>query len=179
MGVERAKQIVLLGPDCSGKSTLAELLSRHYSLPVIPNRKIKDSLELSESISARLNELLAGKDMILDQWQYPVDLVYEQVLSKSISPLSHFRENLEHKLAETDIIFVHVDATEVELRRRYALRGDELWDIEQIVQVAEAYREFMLDFPLPSITINTTDVLPEKVLELTVALLNKHIGGDL
>lgn len=178
MGVGvKAKQIVLLGPDCSGKTTLSQKIASHYGLEAIPNRKIRESGHLHHQMALRIRELHFGAPMLLDQWQFPVDIVYESALGAGKSPLMHNYDRIVEALSYTDILFVYLDASDEAIKERFEERGgDELWSLEQIYKVSAAYRAFMFPFSydLPVLKIDTTGKDQNTVWLEVQEGLNKH-----
>ena len=179
MGVGYAKRIVLVGPDCSGKSTLAKNLSSYYGIPVKANRRIPDDLEAVSSVIDVVRHLRdnPGAEFILDQWQYPVDIVYNRYLRNTASPMEHIEPIIVPYLKEAGVLFLHVDAHSEVLRERYKVRGDELWNAEQIVRVASAYRTY---FERPIVhyrRIDTSYGTPESVLKSAVVTIETFYRG--
>jgi hypothetical protein len=179
VGVEYAKRIVLVGPDCSGKSTLAKNLSSYYGIPVKANRRIPDDLEAVASVIDMVRHLRDNPDaeLILDQWQYPVDIVYNRHLRNTTSPMEHIEPVIVPYLNEAGVLFLHVDARSEVLRERYKVRGDELWNAEQIVHVASAYRTY---FERPKVhyrRIDTSYGTPESVLKSAVVTIETFYRG--
>lgn len=178
LGGNKSLKIVVLGPDCGGKSTLAKLLSEHYDIEVQPNRRIEDDLEAAISVMEITKKKVADPDVefILDQWHYPVDIVYNKTLRDTSSIMETVGKIIFPYLHRNDVLFLHVDAEDEELERRFNIRGDELWDIEQIKQVAQAYRIFLATSLLKTKRIDTTDKTPEEVLTEAITLIDEFYG---
>lgn len=165
--MEIAKRIVLVGPDCSGKSTLAGKLSKELGIKVYPNRRIPDDLDAVAAVLDFVRKVVRDSDeeFILDQWQYPVDIVYSRTLRHTQSPMETIEDLILPELIRGGVLFLFVDAADEELTRRFNHRGDELWNIDQILEVAQAYRDYYYHGAgmLPRERIDTTGATPHEV----------------
>ena len=177
--MEIAKRIVLLGPDCSGKSTLAEKLSKELGIKVYPNRRIPDDLDAVAAVLDFVRKVVRGSDeeFILDQWQYPVDIVYNRTLRHTQSPMEIIEDLILPELIKGGVLFLFVDASNEELIRRFNQRGDELWNIDQILEVAQAYRDYYHGAGmLPRERIDTTGATPHEVFLAAMEIINTQKG---
>src|SRR5690606_40159979 len=102
VGRKSAKRIVLLGPDCSGKSTLAEKLSKELGIKVYPNRRIPDDLDAVAAVLDFVRKVVRDSDeeFILDQWQYPVDIIYNRTLRHMPSPMETIERSEERRVGK-------------------------------------------------------------------------------
>lgn len=157
-------KLLLLGPDCGGKSTLAQMLGEHFGLKVYPNRRIKSALHALRAVLDFAIEIIPNEPFILDQWQYPVDIVYNQTLAQKTSPMSRIEDLMAEHFEKHKVLTLHVTASPETIAKRFAERGDELWDLEQILRVREAYPRYLTQSGLAYETIDTSDLTPEQVL---------------
>lgn len=162
-GGKRAKRIVLIGPDCSGKTTLASRISAHYDIVYLSNRRISNPLYAAAHVISFVKSSIveSGNGFVLDQWQYPVDIIYSSALRGERSVMLDVQPIILPYL--TDVLFLHLDASGAVLRERYEQRGDELWSIEQILVVAEEYRQQLPFLPIQYRTIDTSDRTGDEV----------------
>jgi cytidylate kinase len=144
LGAKRERKVILIGPDCSGKSTVAEYLAQQYGVLPIGNRRINDDMEAALHVLNFVNTSVRKDDapFVLDQFMYPVDIVYNKVLRDSESVMTKVEPLIVKHLVEQDVLFLHVDADSKTITERFEQRGDELWDLEQILKVAQAYRTY-------------------------------------
>lgn len=177
-------KVIFIGPDCGGKSTLAALYAREVGVPLTSHRKMKDDLTTLASVSSDV--LIAQKHphlpVVRDQWPFPVDIIYQRTALKSSSILSGVAGYLGVGYRKAGFIFVYVTATPEEISKRLAVRGDELWNEEQILAVEKDYeRAFVNDeFKIHMIRVDTTGKDPlDQVHEVIerVNNLQKQIGG--
>jgi AAA domain len=169
-------KIILIGPDCSGKSNLATRLGHHYGCRIIGNRRIKDDLEAAYSVLefTRRHVASPSSSFVLDQWQYPVDIIYNKELRGGPSVMEAVEKIILAYLKKHNVILLHVDASDSTLRDRFAVRGDELWDIEQILKVAAAYREYMPKSPLIGYRIDTSNLSKFEAAQQAISLIDAH-----
>lgn len=139
----RDRKIILLGPDCSGKSTIAKHLASKYEVSAIGNRRINHDLDAAQHVIQFVRESVIGDtNFVMDQFMYPVDIVYNEALRGEASIMELVEPLILPYLNGHNVLFLHIDATDEELERRYDIRGDELWTASQIRTVANAYREY-------------------------------------
>lgn len=140
---ELGLKLIFVGPDCGGKSTLAEQVGVHFGLPVNAHRRIDDE-EMRVTVAE--DALTAVKSQyshwIRDQYYYPVDILYSAAMRSEQSILSPMEMALANAYRLAGVIFVFVTASPEELGRRFYERGDELWDLAQIQRVARLYEDW-------------------------------------
>lgn len=179
MGVE-AKQVKLLlvGPDCSGKSLLSSRLGLHYSLEIFRNRRIDKPLPALQSVVDFAMDWFADEEgFILDQWQFPVDIIYNHTLRDQSSVFEALAPYLKEEMDDNKVLIIHLTADDRTLRSRFDRRGDELWDIKQILEVAKAYKPWLQKLNLTHTTIDTSELTPEEVFQTALARIEKFYGG--
>lgn len=169
-------KIILMGPDCSGKSNLAHRLALHYQCLIVGNRRIKDDLEAAHTVLDFTMKVICNPDVsfVLDQWQYPVDIIYNKELRGADSIMVAVEKIILPYLKKHNVVLLHVDASDSTLRDRFAVRGDELWDIEQILKVAAAYREYMPKSPLIGYRIDTSNLSKDQAAQQAISLIDAH-----
>jgi hypothetical protein len=180
--VSKKMGVILLGPDCGGKSTLARSLGEYYDVPITPNVRIKDPLKAMHAVlDFAINKMPkdTGKGFVLDQWNFPVDLVYRSVIDGAISPLFSLVTYLAPYLVEHKILFLHITASAEVLTKRFEARGDDLWNIEQILRIAVAYPKHLERLPLHIRTIDTSDLSPVNTLARAVQIIDHFYEEDI
>lgn len=189
------RKIVFIGPDCSGKSTLAQLYSEYADIPVLANRRMESTEELIQHLNSFTKELVqADASFICDQFQFPVDHIYSRALGlESTLRQAHMKSEVHlrnHQFSSVttlvdafrvfDVLLVYVTASPEELEKRYNERGDELWDINQIKTVAKEYEKYFEENPHSQsmVRIDTTDKTPEEVLKAAVLAIDDFYSGE-
>lgn len=136
-------KVIFIGPDCGGKSSLAELLGKRWNLEVKAHRKINSNDMLITVMKDALTQLQQREaTFVRDQYYYPVDIIYQQTLGQHPSHLTLISEVVANAYKEAGVIFVYVTASLEVLADRYFARGDELWSLKQIQRVAKAYESW-------------------------------------
>jgi ribose 1,5-bisphosphokinase PhnN len=177
-----AKQVklLLIGPDCSGKSTLAKQLAAHFKLPIFANRKAKEEIaalgKVVDFVIDWFSDYEAG--FILDQWQFPVDIVYNRVLRGQGSIFEGVAKYLKEDMDRYKVLVIHLTANDTALEERFNKRGDELWDLKQIQAVAAAYKPILQELNLTHTTIDTSLLTPSEVFSIAVARISTFYGGE-
>lgn len=171
-------KVILVGPDCGGKSTLAEMLRKYYDIPKRSNRRPgSDLATVYEMVDFALHHI-PFKPFILDQWQFPVDIVYRGTLNNERSPITCLTEYLLPHLEQHKVLFLHITASDDVLRQRFDVRGDALWNIDQILRVSGAYDAYLPHSGITYETIDTTALGPKAVLAEAVKVIEKFYGSD-
>jgi cytidylate kinase len=182
VGAKQSIKIVFLGPDCGGKTTLARRIGSRLGIESTANRRVPGDLEAITQVALyAINKLSRDnpEDIILDQWQYPVDIVYRAALEDTNSPLTAIAHKLAEYMRENSVLFLFVTADEKTLQERFAVRGDELWDIEQIVKVAAVYETYMVHSGLNYFKIDTTSLNEEQAEMAAVRYIKKFYGREI
>ena len=165
--------VVLCGPDCSGKTTLAEGLAKVYDTRIVKGLRV-DSDKVYDKVK---QDLAAWKNqpqedlILLDRWQFPDDIIYERVHGRAESQLVPHIEELIEECLEIPIMFVHVTALPQVLKRRYEQRGDEEVDFDMILKAHRAYGDFFGDLKAMAMTRKHCPPLP--VLHIDTSLYFK------
>lgn len=172
-------RVILIGPDCGGKTNIAEGLRRTYGVPGVGRRKIGLPLVAIHSVIGTLMNEIANGGFVMDQWQYPVDIVYEYCMHQSLSPIVAIEEYLVPELNHLNVLFLHVTASDEAIASRFAKRGDELWNLQQILNVSKAYKHYLERAEFFHRTIDTTFLSPEKSIEIAAALVDDFYADRL
>lgn len=171
----RYPKLVLIGPDCGGKSTLVSGLREHYQIAPRSNRKVHNAIEMLHGVLQFAKDVIPHYGFILDQWQYPVDIVYEHCMHQRLSPVANIDTELASWCRKHHVLFIHITADDATLTERFNHRGDELWSLEQILAVARCYRRYLRNTAtFPYITIDTSGRTPEEVLEEAINRIDTY-----
>lgn len=173
-------KIVLIGPDCGGKTTVAEYLRTHYALPGKGNRRIPGDLQMVKSVVDFALEVIPNRGFIQDQWQYPVDIVYTEALGSERSPVKTVEQFILPELQRHNVLFLHVTARPGVLKERFDVRGDELWTFPQILQVAQHYHTYLKKYgKFHWRTLDNSDLDKETSCIRATQIIDRfYLGGD-
>lgn len=180
--VSKQMFVILEGPDCSGKSTLALDLAEYFKVPLEKNLRIKDPGEVIKTIANNLvfqHPRKTGVGVLKDRWQYPSDIIYEQLHGRADSRLIAWEPTLLRELNASNVLFLYVTASPKALTSRYDKRGDEHVDGEQIVKAAALYDKFFANSKsLPYKTIDTTSKTPQQAFQAAVRAILDYYKED-
>lgn len=138
-------RLIFIGPDCGGKSTLAEMVGARMDVDVHAHRKINDEeMRVTVAEDALVQVRSHHATWIRDQYYYPVDILYQGAINLQNSILNPMEQSLAHAYRLAGVIFVYVTASPSVIAERFRQRGDELWNLEQIQKVADAYESWYM-----------------------------------
>lgn len=175
--------VVIEGPDCSGKTTLIARLEELFDLKSEKNLRMTSHKEMTAAFAEDLvfNHPRKTKVGILkDRWQYPSDIIYEEIHGRKPSRLLEWEPTLIRQFVEGNVLFLYVKASPDELIRRLGERGDEEMDEAKLRAAALVYESFFRTrTDLPSATIDTTNMTEEEVAYTALDLIMRHYKEEL
>lgn len=179
MGVlAKRKILVLIGPDCSGKSTLAARLAHYYELPIAKGLRIADRQGLVRGILDQLavwkHPITEDPGMLLDRWQFPCDIVYERVHERPESPLAPILPQLVDLARSAGVLFIHVSASPDALGSRLESRGDDEVTYQKIIHARQEYIDLFRQADFPAVHLNTSLKTPEESFRRAVNLIDGY-----
>ena len=140
--------LILAGPDCSGKSTLAKQLSAQTGYPIQHRRKPKNQAEKDAMMAMYRNLAVTGTDVILDRAWY-CEMVYGDIMrDKSYINVDQMYE-LEVLVARNGGgIIIHCTDETNKLWDRCMERGEEyIQDYETLANIKYMYEWLMHSVP--------------------------------
>lgn len=156
--------IVLLGPDCSGKSTYAKhLMERYENASLIKNLKLLpmnyDKEFIRDEAVMHMHHLMStcrqhlGRLIILDRMQIPDDIIYTPIFENKKSKLKGLETNLfnivkyEENVHHIKTLFVFLNPDTTVLEARFKIRGDDHTDnFIDVIEAKEKYEEWYEKF---------------------------------
>lgn len=170
--------LVFVGPDCSGKSSLVSRVSDFFGVPVVKGLKHDDRATLCDKIFSDFrtySPVYSNQGIIMDRWQFPDDIIYEEVFGQEASTLLEYIELIKMDVKVFKPLFIYVKAEPQELERRFMQRGDEFVNSEQILKAATLYEKFFEEHSdLPFITIDTTNLQKHESFVETIYQIVKY-----
>lgn len=116
--------IIIEGPDGSGKTTLAEKLSRQTKYPILHRTQPKTEEEKKLMMGEYLQTIRSGKNMIFDRCWYS-EMAYGPVM-RDASVISYPEMyELEEQLAKTGALIIYATGPKAALWQRCQRRGEE------------------------------------------------------
>ncbi len=135
--------IILEGPDGSGKTTLAEKLSRQTAWPVVHRSFPKTDEEKANMMQFYKDTIKLGKNFIFDRCWYSEMAYGPTMRDKSVISYPEMYE-LEKMLAKRGAILIYCTDKPDVLWRRCTKRGEDYVQHQaDFVDICEAYDEIM------------------------------------
>lgn len=170
--------VVLIGPDKSGKSTLAQKLQDHYGWGIYKGTPIADKTEMVRRVVQVVKDHL-GSNLICDRLQYPEDLIYSPIIEKEPSVFEPIRDKMEAALTLADTLVVLVSAEPNTLKKRYEEDGDgtkrDYICINNLEDIFYGYQAFVDETNLDLIVANTAGSTSQEAFDF----VKKHIDRRL
>lgn len=148
--------IILIGPDGSGKTTLSKFLAREKQM-----KYIKCTYKEDDKLN-RAKKLIKGADnTIFDRFYYPDHLVYQQVKSIPLNRQEIIEWNdLEIELINKHFIIIYLDAPNDILAERIAKErasddGDKYVDTDELDSIRRYYDAFLSSTSIPLLKLYT------------------------
>lgn len=154
--------IILEGCDATGKSTLAEELSKVTGFGVFKGSSFEISELGADGMYEYMLELLSNDNIIIDRFMHS-NIVYGNLFGYPTMSTEQY-ENILEKIDNTNSLVVYLHASEYDIKERLAIRGDDRIKEKDIVSIMDSYTETMLGGDLsPSLMLSiNTSVIPSK-----------------
>ena len=140
--------IIIVGPDCSGKSTLAKQLSAQTGYPIQHRSKPKDQAEKDAMMAMYRDLAVTGADVILDRAWY-CEMVYGDIMrDKSYISMGQMYELEDLVSNNGGGIVIHCTDETNKLWGRCMERGEEyIQDYETLAAIKHMYEWLMHSMP--------------------------------
>lgn len=116
--------LIIEGPDGSGKTTLAEKLSKQTGYPIIHRTQPKTEEEKKLMMGEYLQTIRSGKNMIFDRCWYS-EMAYGPVMRDSSVISYPEMYELEEHLAKYGAIIIYATGPKAALWQRCQKRGED------------------------------------------------------
>ena len=177
----KPSMLVLEGPECTGKTTMAQLLCEELSCTVTKRVATEDTLELLSTVIGDINSqrlrtsgFMQAKPIVFDRWQLVSDMVYMDCLFGIDSKLDGIYQSLADNCTPNGILIVYLDIDPDVMLSRFEARGDKLRSAEEALKVHQGYRRFFKYGKgqiLPYIRIDVTDLTREELFTYLLDLV--------
>lgn len=164
MQMHEYENFIVVGADCTGKTTLINLLSDAKSLEVIKGSSFEQSKLPHDQLLKNFEELAGKRDIIFDRFIY-CNYVYATLYEDYAILTEDERRHIESLLSpNTCIIYLHAP-TEV-LKERLALRGDEYVDGSNFDEIKSLYSDVLTEIGMniPVFTFDTSILTAEQIV---------------
>lgn len=151
--------LILEGVDCSGKSTLAQILSEKTGYEIVKGSNFKISELGADGMFNHMMKLLDKDNIIIDRFLYS-NLVYGKLFDYPMM-LPHQYDELVDKL-DKKALLLYLYAPQGTIEHRMSKRGDDMIKLENISEIIEGYKNVIFDDFRPklnlSVDTSTTDM---------------------
>lgn len=135
--------IIIEGPDGSGKTTLAEMLSRQTGFPVVHRTQPKSEEEKAKMMDGYVDAIKKGKNIIFDRCWYS-EMAYGPIMrDKSVISYPDMYE-LEQLLTKRGALIIYCTDKPETLWYRCSKRGEDyITDYDTFVSICKEFDKIM------------------------------------
>ncbi|MCY8513740.1 deoxynucleoside kinase [Bacillus atrophaeus] len=161
--------IILEGPDCCFKSTVAEKLSKELKYPIIKGSSFELATSGNEKLFEHFNKLADEDNVIIDRFIYS-NLVYARKF-KDYSILTEQQLRIiENKIKmKAKVVYLHADPKIIQ--QRLIERGDEYIVDEDIEPVLDLYNKVIDNMGLHMNSWDTNEWNSDEIVEDIIHLI--------
>ncbi|MCY7933936.1 deoxynucleoside kinase [Bacillus spizizenii] len=160
--------IILEGPDCCFKSTVAAKLSKELKYPIIKGSSFELAASGNKKLFEHFNKLGDEDNVIIDRFVYS-NLVYAKKF-KDYSILTEQQLRvIEDKIkSKAKVVYLHADSNVI--KERLSERGDEYIEEQDIDPILGLYREVMNNAGLHTYSWDTGQWGSDEIVEDLIQL---------
>ncbi|EHA30649.1 deoxynucleoside kinase [Bacillus subtilis] len=160
--------IILEGPDCCFKSTVAAKLSKKLKYPIIKGSSFELATSGNEKLFEHFNKLADEDNVIIDRFVYS-NLVYAKKF-KDYSILTEQQLRIiEDKIKlKAKVVYLHADPRVI--KKRLSVRGDDYIEGKDINSILDLYREVMINAGLHTYSWDTGQWSSDEIVEDLIQL---------
>ncbi|MFP7694140.1 hypothetical protein ACLH26_15245 [Bacillus subtilis] len=160
--------IILEGPDCCFKSTVAAKLSKKLKYPIIKGSSFELATSGNEKLFEHFNKLADEDNVIIDRFVYS-NLVYAKKF-KNYSILTEQQLRIiEDKIKlKAKVVYLHADPRVI--KKRLSVRGDDYIEGKDINSILDLYREVMINAGLHTYSWDTGQWSSDEIVEDLIQL---------
>ncbi|MEC1665780.1 nucleoside/nucleotide kinase family protein [Bacillus halotolerans] len=160
--------IILEGPDCCFKSTVAGKLSKELKYPIIKGSSFELATSGNEKLFEHFNKIADEDNVIIDRFVYS-NLVYAKKF-KDYSILTEQQLRIIEDKIKTKAKVVYLQADSKYIKKRLRERGDEYIEELDIDPILELYREVMSKAGLHTYSWDTGQWGSDEIVEDLIQL---------
>lgn len=136
--------VIMIGPDGAGKTTLMKHLSKMMEMPVV-----KCDYRTEDKVEASKENIYSQIDVLYDRFYYPDDIVYSKVKGFEHPDYSEIKELL--KRYNTVVIYVYAPIDE--LVKRSVAWADDYVATSELQSIIDTYGEILPEIELAGIPV--------------------------
>ena len=160
--------LLVIGVDKAGKSSMVEVLRQKLRWPILKMSSLKSNEEMAALMAAStaLRAISAFKNVILDRFPHPDDLVYGPVCDgRTVSVKTKSLHNtLEDIMLTQDTRIVYCTATRATLVDRFTrakgVDKDDYVNTEMLDALEKGYEAFLKETTLPKVILSSSVMDP-------------------
>ena len=163
MGKKAPMNVILIGPDGSGKTTLAKVLAEQLGFTYVKcNNQQEDKPALA------LEKIKTDINVVYDRFYYPDDIIYNRI--KKIPTVPEYEKGYDAVLAQmekSNTFFIFVTADLETLCERSKVWIDDYVSVEDLPFIIEYYDKFLMQMFSRNIhcaCIDTSNITPEEAV---------------
>ncbi|MGQ9007614.1 hypothetical protein ACTXHP_05190 [Bacillus stercoris] len=161
--------IILEGPDCCFKSTVAAKLSEELKCPIIKGSSFELATSGNEKLFEHFNKLADQDNVIIDRFVYS-NLVYAAKFKDYSIITEEQQRAIEEKIRhKAKVIYLHADPKVI--KKRLLARGDEYIVNEDIEPVLELYNQVIDNMGLHMNSWDTNEWNSDEIVEDIIHLI--------
>lgn len=166
MQMHEYENFIVVGADCTGKTTFIEALNAVKKLKVVKGSSFEQSKLPHDDLLKNFEKLAEERNVIFDRFIY-CNYVYATLYEDYAILTEEERRHIESLLNyDTCIIYLHAP-TDV-LKERLAVRGDEYVDGSNFDEIKELYADALVQATLPVFTFDTSVLSAEEIVSFFI-----------
>lgn len=163
--------LILEAADCSGKTTLAESLSRALNFKVMKGSSFEDAQCTNEELFEKFKEKMKEKMVVFDRFIYSNE-VYAQLYDDFAILTDEQRREIESEIKDKALI-IYLEADIDTLTSRMNSRGDDYVTVDRLHSIKTKYEESLKNIDgVKVIRIDTSSITKEDVHNLVMSYIS-------
>lgn len=156
--------IIVVGCDCTGKTTLIDRISKKFGIEVLRGSSFElTANKTNEELYNTFMNLTTVRNVIFDRFMY-CNYVYAP-LYEDYSRLTKYQIGLIESQMVNDTVVIHLTADKETIMERFNTRGEEYVTEDKIQTILDSYDEILKDSKLKVIKFNTTELSVDDIME--------------
>lgn len=156
------ENIILIGPDGSGKTTIAKILAEKL------NYQYWKGTYKEDNKSIRALDLIKKRRVIFDRFYYPDDIIYSEIKGQPASAVDLINYEEVRKYMENTGVFIYVYVTCAPwgIKSRLGARGDAYVTFGEVLESIRKYQKFIKETSIPVMTVDTSTITPQQAADI-------------